>query len=119
MSAVEKGEGNLLTYDEVNNLCKEIFEDTIGQTPYQHLEAVKWNTNVVEAITQGLVNLNQQFKYCVTCIVMQAGLGAGLNVASTCYWDRMTDASYSIRWESKTVVAVCTIFAVNYATNRM
>uniref|UniRef100_A0AC35G3S6 Dynein light chain Tctex-type 1 n=1 Tax=Panagrolaimus sp. PS1159 TaxID=55785 RepID=A0AC35G3S6_9BILA len=116
MATVEKSDGNLPTYDQVNNLCKEIFDDTISQQPYQHMEAVKWNTNIVESITQGLVGLNPYFKYCVSIIIMQAGLGAGLNVASTCYWDRHTDASYSIKWETKSVVAVCTIFAVNYAT---
>jgi hypothetical protein len=45
---------------------------------------------------------------------MQAG--GGFNVASTCYWDKIADASYTIRWETKSVVCVCTIFAVSYVT---
>lgn len=102
------------TYDEVNNVCKNVFDETIGQNEYKHIDAVKWNTHIVEMITQRLVALNRPFKYCVTCILMQAGYGTGLNVASTCYWDKNTDTSFSIRWETKNVVAVSTIFAINY-----
>ena len=59
---------------------------------------------------------------------MQAGLGAGLNVASMCFWgffhlinksiennnsDKKADHSYVVRWESKAVIAVCNIFALH------
>uniref|UniRef100_A0A914YRJ8 Uncharacterized protein n=1 Tax=Panagrolaimus superbus TaxID=310955 RepID=A0A914YRJ8_9BILA len=104
------------TYAEVENLCKALFEQTIGTEKYDHLEGVKWNKQLVESIAQGLVGMSRPFKYCVSCIIMEVGVasGVGLNVASTCFWDKQTDASYSIRCETKNVLAVCTIFAVNY-----
>lgn len=43
---------------------------------------------------------------------MQTGLGAGLNVATTCYWDKSTDISIHYRWESKAVIVICNIFAI-------
>jgi hypothetical protein len=59
---------------------------------------------------------------------MQAGLGAGLNVASMCFWgwyclrdcenlierisDKQTDHSFVVRWESKAVIAVCNVYAL-------
>uniref|UniRef100_A0AC34QR88 Dynein light chain Tctex-type 1 n=1 Tax=Panagrolaimus sp. JU765 TaxID=591449 RepID=A0AC34QR88_9BILA len=103
------------TFEEVNNLTKDVLESIIGQTSYQHMDSVKWNNQVVEGLTQRLVDLNRPYKYCVTCIVMQTGLGAGLNVSSTCYWDKSSDQSYNIRWENKSVLAIVTIFAISYA----
>lgn len=100
----------------MESLCKELFEETIGKSNYDHLESVKWNKTLVESITEGLVGMSRPFKYCVSCIIMESGGKFGLNVANTCYWDKQTDQSYSVRWENgKSVVAVCTVFAVNYA----
>ncbi|KAE9552299.1 hypothetical protein FO519_004485 [Halicephalobus sp. NKZ332] len=103
------------TFEEVNNVTKEVLDNIIGQNSYQHTEAVKWNQQVVEGITMRLADLNRPYKYCVSCVIMQTGLGAGLNVASTCFWDKTTDQSYSLRWDNKAIVAVLSVFAVNYA----
>uniref|UniRef100_A0A915E1J8 Dynein light chain Tctex-type 1 n=1 Tax=Ditylenchus dipsaci TaxID=166011 RepID=A0A915E1J8_9BILA len=100
------------TYDEVNQICKDVLEEVIGQSTYQHGESVKWTSKAVENITEGLVALNRNYKFCVCCIIMQTGLGAGLNVSSTCYWDKQTDFAFAIRWESKAVIAVCNVFAL-------
>lgn len=50
--------------------------------------------------------------FLVSCIIMQTGLGAGLNVASTCYWNKATDYSFAYRWESKAVIAIVNVFAI-------
>lgn len=102
------------SYDQVNVISKDVLDTIIGTSAYQPSDAPKWNQQVVEIITQKLVDLKLPYKYCVTCIVMQSGFGAGLNVSSTCYWDKSCDQSYSIRWENKGVLAVLTIFAINY-----
>uniref|UniRef100_A0AC34GXF6 Dynein light chain n=1 Tax=Panagrolaimus sp. ES5 TaxID=591445 RepID=A0AC34GXF6_9BILA len=102
------------THTEVEALCKELFEQTIGKEQYEHVEGLKWNKKLVESVTQALVGMSRPYKYCVSCIIMEVGAGVGLNVASTCYWDRATDVSYSIRCESKNVIGVISIFAVNY-----
>uniref|UniRef100_A0A914I4I0 RING-type domain-containing protein n=1 Tax=Globodera rostochiensis TaxID=31243 RepID=A0A914I4I0_GLORO len=101
-----------LTQEEVNTICKDVLESLIGSSTYQHTEAVKWNQSVVEKITAGLVQLQKPYKYCVCVILMQTGSGAGLSVASMCFWDRRCDNSFVVRWESKAVTAVCNIFAV-------
>lgn len=101
-----------VSQEEVNGICVKALEGQIGSSSYQHTEAVKWNQSVVEKITEQLVNLRRPYKYCVCCLIMQAGLGAGLNVASMCFWDRQTDHSFVVRWESKAVIAVCNVFAL-------
>lgn len=102
------------SYEQVNLVCKDVLDQIIGNNAYQPNESAKWNEQVVESITKHLVELNRPYKYCITCIVMQPGTGAGLNVSSTCYWDKSCDQSYSIRWESKGLLAVLNIFAINY-----
>lgn len=69
----------------------------IGQKPYQHAEVVKYNQQLIEKITEKLANLNRPFKYCVCCVLMQIGLGAGLNVSSSCYWDSRNDSAVVFR----------------------
>ncbi|VDN06031.1 unnamed protein product [Thelazia callipaeda] len=48
----------------------------------------------------------------VTCVIMQTNTGAGLSVSSTCYWDKTTDMSFTVRWENKAVVTIVNVFAV-------
>ncbi|KAI1722244.1 tctex-1 family domain-containing protein [Ditylenchus destructor] len=102
------------TYDEVQNICKSVLDEVIGQSSYMHTESVKWTSKVVETITEKLVSMERHFKYCVTCVIMQSGLGAGLNMSSTCYWNRQTDFAFAVRWESKAVFAVCNVFAIAF-----
>uniref|UniRef100_A0A7E4V0S3 Dynein light chain tctex-type n=1 Tax=Panagrellus redivivus TaxID=6233 RepID=A0A7E4V0S3_PANRE len=104
------------TFEEANNIAKEVLEEVVGSSVYLHIESVAWNQSVVEKVTQRLVDMNRPYKYCVTNVIMQTGTSVGLNVSSTCYWDKHTDQTYSIRWESKNVVAIMTVFAISYAT---
>lgn len=101
-----------ITYEEVAGICKGVLENVIGQNGYQHTEAVKWNQKIVEKITENLILLERSYKFCVSCIIMQTGLGAGLNVATTCYWDKSTDVSIHYRWESKAVIVICNVFTI-------
>ncbi|CAD5206273.1 unnamed protein product [Bursaphelenchus okinawaensis] len=101
------------SFEEVSGICKEVLDDVIGQKPYQHAEVVKWNQTAVEKITEKLAGLGRPYKYCLCCVVMQTGLGAGLNVSSTCYWDKNTDHTFAYRWESRAVIAVCNVYAIS------
>ncbi|CAK5121689.1 unnamed protein product [Meloidogyne enterolobii] len=101
-----------LNQEEVNDICIKALQDQIRSPSYQHTEAVKWNQNVVETVTESLVRLGYPYKYCVCCVIMQAGLGAGLNIASMCFWDKQIDVTFVVRWESKAVIAVCNVFAL-------
>jgi dynein light chain Tctex-type 1 len=38
--------------------------------------------------------------------------GAGLHTAASCFWDQGTDGSKTVRWESKTMYAVVTVFGL-------
>ena len=38
--------------------------------------------------------------------------GAGLHTASSCYWDNTTDGSRTVRWESKSMYCIVTVFGL-------
>jgi dynein light chain Tctex-type 1 len=39
-------------------------------------------------------------------------VGAGLHLASSCYWDASTDGSATFRWENKSMYCVVSVFAL-------
>ncbi|KAI6182323.1 hypothetical protein M3Y97_00367600 [Aphelenchoides bicaudatus] len=104
------------SYEEVAQICKEVLDDVIGQKPYQHAEVVKWNQLLVEKLTEKLAALNRPYKYCVCVVIMQTGLGAGLNVSSSCYWDSKQDSATVYRWESRAIIAIVNVFSVSMGT---
>ncbi|MFH4973821.1 hypothetical protein AB6A40_000530 [Gnathostoma spinigerum] len=97
---------------EVQNISKEALDNIIGNSAYQHLTTNQWSQQAVETIAVNLVKLNKPYKYIVTCVIMQTCAGAGLSVSSTCYWDKSTDLSFTVRWENKSVVTIVNVFAV-------
>lgn len=97
---------------EVQAIAKEALDTIIGNNAYQHLMTNQWSQQAVETITTNLVKLNKPYKYIVTCVIMQTNAGAGLSVSSTCYWDKTTDQSFTVRWENKSVVTIVNVFAV-------
>ncbi|EFO24852.1 hypothetical protein LOAG_03631 [Loa loa] len=97
---------------EVQTISKEALDNIIGNSPYWHVTTNQWSQQAVETITTNLVKLNKPYKYIVTCVIMQTNTGAGLSVSSTCYWDKATDLSFTVRWENKAVVTIVNVFAV-------
>ena len=55
--------------------------------------------------------MNTPFKDIATCVIMQKN-GAGLHTSSSCYWDNTTDGSRTVRWESKSMYCIVTVFGL-------
>uniref|UniRef100_A0A914BWH3 Dynein light chain Tctex-type 1 n=1 Tax=Acrobeloides nanus TaxID=290746 RepID=A0A914BWH3_9BILA len=104
------------SYDDVTGICKEVLDEVIGTSSYIHTEAVNWNQKIVELITERLVRLDRPYKFCVCCVIMQLGLGTGLNCSSTCYWDKSSDQAFAYRWENKGVLAVVNVFCISVSS---
>lgn len=97
--------------DEVNRIIKESIESSIGGNVYQHNRVNQWTTSVMEQCLNQLSKLGKPFKYIVTCIIMQKN-GAGLQTASTCFFDSATDGSCAIRWENKSMYCIVNVFGL-------
>ncbi|KAI6232984.1 hypothetical protein M3Y99_00959000 [Aphelenchoides fujianensis] len=107
------------SYEEVSNpSCKEVLDEVIGQKSYVHAEVVNWNQAAIEKITERLAALNRPYKYCICCVIMQTGVGAGLNVSSSCFWDKNNDSAFVYRWENRAIIAISNVFAVSLSSSK-
>jgi len=95
--------------EEVSSIAKECVDGILANNNYQHSSVNQWTSSIVEQTIAQLSKFNKPFKYIVTCVIMQKN-GAGLHMASSCYWDATTDGSCTVRWENKSMYAVVTVF---------
>ncbi|XP_037541422.1 dynein light chain Tctex-type 1 [Nematolebias whitei] len=97
--------------EEVSRIIKDSVETTIGGNAYQHNRVNQWTNSVVEHCLSQLSKLGKPFKYIVTCIIMQKN-GAGLQTASTCFWDNTTDATCAVTWQNKSMYCIVNVFGL-------
>ncbi|XP_061635565.1 dynein light chain Tctex-type 3-like [Phyllopteryx taeniolatus] len=103
-------EGSFNT-EEADNIVKECIENVVANDDYNQNLVNKWTSAIVERCLTQLVKLGKQYKFIVTCALMQK-TGAGLHTANSCYWDTAMDGSSTVRWESRTMYCVVSVFAV-------
>ncbi|XP_028809364.1 dynein light chain Tctex-type 1 isoform X1 [Denticeps clupeoides] len=111
MEEYQTGDEVAFVVDEVNSIIKESVEGAIGGSTYQHSRVNQWTNSIVEQCLGQLSKLDKPFKYIVTCIIMQKN-GAGLQTASSCFWDNATDGSCTVRWENKSVYCIVSVFGL-------
>ncbi|XP_041831703.1 dynein light chain Tctex-type 1 [Melanotaenia boesemani] len=97
--------------DEVREIVKEAVETTIGENAFQQSRVHQWSNSVVEQCLGQLGKLGKPFKYIVNCVIMQK-TGAGLQTASSCFWDNATDGSCTVKWENETMYCIITVFGL-------
>ncbi|XP_056150396.1 dynein light chain Tctex-type 1 [Lampris incognitus] len=111
MDEFQLAEETAFVVEEVSTIIKESVEGAIGGNAYQHNRVNQWTTNVVEQCLGQLSKLGKPFKYIVTCVIMQKN-GAGIQAASSCFWDNTTDGSCTVRWENKSMHCIVTVFGL-------
>ncbi|XP_050312378.1 dynein light chain Tctex-type 1-like [Anthonomus grandis grandis] len=104
-------EDNQFIVDDVTKIVKDTIEGLLTGTVYQQEKVNQWSASVSEQCLGALSKLKKNFKYVVTCSIMQK-TGAGLHTASSCYWDSATDGTCTVRWENKTMYCVVTVFGL-------
>ncbi|CAH1367122.1 hypothetical protein MTP99_008364 [Tenebrio molitor] len=97
--------------DDVNKIVKDTIESLLSGTTYETDKVNQWSAKVSEQCLSALSKLKKNFKYVVTCSIMQK-TGAGLHTASSCYWDSTTDGTCTVRWENKTMYCIVTVFGL-------
>lgn len=97
--------------DDVSNIVKECLDDTLSSKEYNPDMVGRWTDECLQNCIRRLAGLQKPFKYIVTCLILQK-TGAGLHTAASCYWDSATDGSRTVRWESKTMYCISTVFGL-------
>ncbi|XP_056287402.1 dynein light chain Tctex-type 3-like [Pseudoliparis swirei] len=114
MEEYNTGSESSFNSEEVDTIVKECIEGVVGGDDYSQNLVNKWTAGIVERCLTQLVKQGKTYKYIVTCAVMQK-TGAGLHTANSCYWDTAVDGSSTVRWESRTMYCVVSVFAVAVA----
>ncbi|CAG0912753.1 unnamed protein product [Notodromas monacha] len=97
--------------EEAKVLVTETIENNLGGVVYNPTKIKSLTNGVVEKIVTQLTRLNKPFKYIVTCLIMQKS-GAGLNSASSCYWDDSSDGVCNVRWDNKTLYCMVSVYGL-------
>mmetsp|Transcript_5273 Transcript_5273/g.13492 ORF Transcript_5273/g.13492 Transcript_5273/m.13492 type:complete len:113 (+) Transcript_5273:206-544(+) len=109
--SMQSSEEAAFVQDEVSSIVKESIDQVMQIATYNHAKVPQWTSDVIETCMKKLTLLNKPFKYIVTCAIMQR-TGAGLHMASSCYWDNTSDGSVTQKWENKTCYCIVTVFGL-------
>ena len=98
---------------QIQKLAQGAVEAAVGsdQITYQKDKVNKWCQDIIETSIIELAKLSKQFKYAVTCIIVQNN-GSGLQTAATAYWDTKNDGLMSVQHYSPTFHCILTIFCM-------
>ncbi|XP_018564353.1 dynein light chain Tctex-type-like [Anoplophora glabripennis] len=110
-SAKMDDDENQFIVDDVSTIVRDTIDTILSGAVYQQDKVTQWSAQVSEQCLSALSKMKKQFKYVVTCSIMQK-TGAGLHTASSCYWDSATDGTCTVRWENKTMYCVVTVFGL-------
>lgn len=97
--------------EDVSTIIKDSLDTVLQGQQYLSDQVGQWTNDCMESCLKRLTALNKPFKYVVTCLIMQK-TGAGLHTAASCFWDNATDGSRTVRWESKTMYCICSVFGL-------
>ncbi|XP_044731451.1 dynein light chain Tctex-type 1-like [Chrysoperla carnea] len=112
MSEVPSQEdADVFVIEDITKIIKEAIEASIGGAVYSHEKVNFWGNQIADYCLSQLSNLRKNFKYVVTCSIMQK-TGAGLHTASACFWDNTTDGTCTVRWENKSMYCIVSVFGL-------
>lgn len=107
-----KTEEKKFNSEEVTAFIKEIVETTIGDAEYSHSKVPAWNNTIIEAVLKKLKENNKNYKYVVTCVLLQR-TGAGFYAGSSVIWDKNNDDSAAYRHETKSMYAIVNAYGLS------
>ena len=97
--------------EDIENLVKNSISSCLSEWSYQPKLVDNKTHLIVDACLKELQTLNRPFKYIVTCIIMQKN-GAGLDTASSLWFDTQKDGKVVVPWENATMHVICTVFGL-------
>ncbi|CAG0882240.1 unnamed protein product [Darwinula stevensoni] len=97
--------------EETQGIIFEAIESCLGNEAYNPSKVKQWTNDVVQKCISQLTKTSKNFKYVVTCTLMQK-TGAGIYSLTKCYWDDTTDGTCSVHWDNQTIYCIVTVFGV-------
>ena len=99
--------------EDVATSVNKIVNIFLQQKEYNQDEVQTWTAQLSEEIVKALKNMSSNFKFCVSCVILQKG-DAGMHISTTCYWDSNVDGSVAIKCENNSMYCIVNIFGVSF-----
>mmetsp|Transcript_32620 Transcript_32620/g.32333 ORF Transcript_32620/g.32333 Transcript_32620/m.32333 type:complete len:109 (-) Transcript_32620:30-356(-) len=99
--------------DDINQKANKAIQNFLGSREYSQDEVQAWTAQLSEEIVKMLKDQNSNFKYCVSCVILQKG-DAGMHMSSTCFWDSALDGSVAIKWENPSMYCIVNIYGIAF-----
>lgn len=103
-------------FREIRHHAQRIAEHAVAHVlrnkVYETSLTATWVDDISKIAVEELQRLSENFKYAVSCMIIQKK-GAGIHTSASAHWDADTDDMATITWQdNRTMICVCTIFGV-------
>lgn len=99
--------------EDVATSVNKLVNNFLQSKEYNQDEVQNWTASLSEEIVKHLKTLSSNFKFCVSCMILQKG-DAGMHISTTCYWDSNVDGSVAIKCENNSMYCIVNIFGVSF-----
>eukprot|EP00826_Nyctotherus_ovalis_P017332 TRINITY_DN1509_c0_g1_i5.p2 TRINITY_DN1509_c0_g1~~TRINITY_DN1509_c0_g1_i5.p2 ORF type:complete len:112 (+),score=39.83 TRINITY_DN1509_c0_g1_i5:166-501(+) len=103
-----------VSFGTIKGQLKEVvlgcIEKELKGKDYSAKDGPTYAHQISESIIKLLPEKSKDFKYSVSCIILNKSEG-GLHMSSSCFWNSSTDGNIVERWENETMYCIVTLFA--------
>lgn len=99
--------------EDVSKIINETIEKVIGPAIFNSSKSKQWNKAIVHEILNSLSKLDLKHKFLVSCIINQSAGGPGLSSACSCFFNEVTDAIVTERWNNSSLYCIVTVFGIS------
>ncbi|OQR99474.1 hypothetical protein THRCLA_21830 [Thraustotheca clavata] len=101
--------------NDVKRVVLETLESSLKDKQYHPVDASKWTSSISSLSLDKLRHLQDSsvgFKFIVHVSIVQKKNG-GIHTCSACHWNSDTDGQVVVRYESSSLVAIATVYALS------
>ena len=95
--------------EDLKTIILKMIDEELKDKQYSAKDGPTYAHQISERIIKLLPDKSKDFKYSVTCIILNKSEG-GLHMSSSCYWNASTDGNIVERWENDTLYCIVTLF---------
>jgi dynein light chain Tctex-type 1 len=97
--------------DYVTKISIEMMSSTLESKRYNPIKVGEWIDTIGTKLVSSLRDTSPNFKYIVNVVISQK-TGAGLHCDTVACWDANSDAAVTTKFESETMLCLCTIIGI-------
>ena len=110
--------------DVVKKKVREVVESVLGSCEYDEELVPVWVDSICALCVEELHAAKKPYKYIVTTTILQR-TGSAIHSSRSAYWDGVSDGAVTVLWpkrnateqQSKTIIAMVTVFALAFYVN--